>query len=206
MELTREPDRLAGDTAAPAVSFAYSPDRNGEHPEQHLRQFRGTLQADAYAGFNQFYEKGRIQEAVCWAHVRRKFYELQQAHASLIATEAIECFVQLYGIEREIRGPLPQERREVRNARARPILESLHEWLESCLAKLSRKSDTTAAVHYPLTRWDALVRYCEDGGLEIDNNAAKRALRAVALVGVGRTTCSPAPMPAEDAPPRPSTA
>jgi transposase len=76
-------DRPAGDTAAPAVWFGYSPDRKGEHPEQHLRTFRGALQADAYAGFNQLYkEDGRIQEVACWAHVRRKFYDLQQAHGS----------------------------------------------------------------------------------------------------------------------------
>jgi transposase len=174
-------DRPAGDTAAPAVWFGYSPDRKGEHPERHLRNFRGTLQADAYAGFNQLYETGRIQEAACWAHVRRKFYELQQAHASPIATQAIERIGQLYAIESEIRGRPPDERREVRQARARPLLQSLHGWLESCLAMLSRKSDTTAAVRYALTLWHALVRYCDDGCLEIDNNAAERALRAVAL-------------------------
>ena len=193
-------DRPAGDRAASAMWFAYSPDRKGEHPERHLRDFRGTLQADAYAGFNQLYAQGRIQEVACWAHVRRKFYDLQQAHASPIATEAIERIGQLYGIESEIRGRPPDERRQVRQARARPILESLHEWLESCLAKLSRKSDTTTAVRYALTLWEALVRYCEDGRLEIDNNAAERALRAVALAG--RTICSRAPMPAENVPPR----
>jgi len=85
-------DRPAGDRAAPAVWFAYSPDRKGEHPEQHLRQFRGTLQADAYAGFNQLYADGRIQQAVCWAHVRRHFYDLEQAHASPIAQEALLIF------------------------------------------------------------------------------------------------------------------
>jgi transposase len=174
-------DRPTGDTAAPAVWFAYSPDRKGEHPEGHLRDFRGMLQADAYAGFNQLYESGRIQEVACWAHVRRKFYELQQAHASPIATEAIERIGQLYAIESEIRGRPPDERRLARQSRARPVLASLHEWLESCLTKLSRKSDTTTAVRYALTLWDALVRYCDDGRLEIDNNAAERALRAVAL-------------------------
>jgi transposase len=174
-------DRPAGDTAAPAVWFAYSPDRKGEHPERHLRDFRGTLQADAYAGFNQLYVTGRIQEVACWAHVRRKFYELQQAYVSPIATEAIERIGELYAIESEIRGRPPDERCQIRQARARPVLESLHEWLESCLAKLSRKSDTTIAVRYALTLWDTLVRYCDDGRLEIDNNAAERALRAVAL-------------------------
>ena len=113
--------------------------------------------------------------------MRRKFYDLQQAHASPIASEAIERIGQLYRIESEIRGRPPDERRSLRQARAGPILKSLHEWLESCLAKLSRKSDTTAAVRYALTLWEALVRYCDDGRLEIDNNAAERALRAVAL-------------------------
>jgi transposase len=175
-------DRPCGDTAAPAVWFGYSPDRKGEHPERHLRDFRGTLQADAYAGFNQLYEGGDIREAACWAHVRRKFYELQQAHASPIATEAIERIGQLYRIESGIRGRPPDERRQVRQARARPVLESLRQWLEQdCLPKLSRKSETTAAIRYALSLWNALVRYCDDGRLEIDNNAAERALRAVAL-------------------------
>ena len=174
-------DRPAGDTAAPAVWFAYSPDRKGEHPERHLREFRGTLQADAYAGFNQLYENGRIQEAACWAHVRRKFYDLQQAHASPVASEALERIAALYGIEEEIRGRPAEERQQVRNARARPLLESLRQWFEATLPKLSRKSDTTAAIRYALSLWDALLRYCDDGHIEIDNNAAERALRAVAL-------------------------
>jgi transposase len=174
-------DRPAGDKSAPAVWFAYSPDRKGEHPERHLRDFRGTLQADAYAGFNELYKSGAIQEAACWAHVRRKFYDLEQAHSSPIAKEAIERIAELYGIESEIRGRPPNERQQVRQARARPLLESLHTWFETSLAKLSRKSDTTAAVKYALALWDALVRYCDDGRLEIDNNAAERALRAVAL-------------------------
>lgn len=174
-------DRPAGDSAAPAVWFAYSPDRRGEHPQQHLADFCGILQADAYAGFNAIYESGRIQEAACWAHVRRKMYDLEQAHASPIAREALERIAALYAIESEIRGRPPSERRKVRQARARPLLESMHEWLESCLTKLSRKSETTAAVKYALGLWPALVRYAEDGRLEIDNNAAERALRAGAL-------------------------
>ncbi len=174
-------DRPAGELAAPAVWFAYSPDRKGEHPERHLREFRGTLQADAYAGFNQLYEDGHIQEAACWAHVRRKFFDLQQAHASPVASEALERIAALYGIEKEIRGRPAEERQQVRNARARPLLESLRQWFEATLPKLSRKSDTTAAIRYALSRWDALLRYCDDGHIEIDNNAAERALRAVAL-------------------------
>ncbi len=175
-------DRPSGDTSAAAVWFAYSPDRKGEHPQQHLREFEGWLQADAYAGFNQLYkEDGRIQEVACWAHVRRKFYDLEQAHASPISSEALERIADLYAIEKEIRGRPPDERQQVRTTRARPLLQSLQEWFEVSLTKLSRKSDTTAAIRYALGLWPALTRYCDDGRLEIDNNAAERALRAVAL-------------------------
>jgi hypothetical protein len=175
-------DRPAGELAAPAVWFAYSPDRKGEHPERHLTRFQGALQADAYAGFNQLYkEDDRIQEVACWAHVRRKFYDLQQAHASPIASEALERIAALYAIEDEIRGRPPDERQQVRHTRARPLLQSLHDWFEVSLTNLSRKSDTTAAIRYALGLWTALTRYCDDGRLEIDNNAAERALRAVAL-------------------------
>ena len=174
-------DRSAGDTAAPAVWFAYSPDRKGEHPERHLGEFHGTLQADAYAGFQRLYEGGRMREAACWAHVRRKFYDLEQAHASPTATEALRRIAALYGIEKEIRGRPAEERRQIRDTRTLPLLESLRQWFEETLPKLSRKSDTTAAIRYALTRWDALLRFCTDGTIEIDNNAAERALRCVAL-------------------------
>src|SRR6202044_19847 len=112
-------DRPAGDSTPAAVWFAYSPDRKGEHPRSHLSNFTGTLQADGYAGFDQIYEAGRIQEAACWAHVRRKFYDLEVAHRSPVATEALERIAALYAIEKEIRGPPPDERREVRNTRSR---------------------------------------------------------------------------------------
>jgi hypothetical protein len=174
-------DRPAGDSAAPAVWFAYSPDRKGEHPERHLEKFRGTLQADAYAGFNQLYENGRIQQAACWAHMRRKFYDLEQAHASPVAREALVRIGALYGIEETIRGKPPDERRAVRQAQSKPLLDSLRQWFEATLSKLSRKSETTVAIRYALSRWDALVRYIEDGHIEIDNNAAERSLRGVAL-------------------------
>jgi transposase len=174
-------DRPAGDETPPAVWFAYTPDRKGEHPKAHLSHFRGMLQADAYAGFDRIYEAGSIQEAACWAHVRRKFYDLQIAHQSPVAVEAIERIAGLYAIESEIRGRKPEERRQVRNERSRPLLDSLKQWLEETLGKLSRKSDTSLAVRYALGRWEALMRYCDDGRLEIDNNAAERALRPVAL-------------------------
>jgi len=115
-------DRPAGSHTAPAVWFAYSPDRKGEHPAGHLQNYTGILQADGYAGFNQLYEKGSIVEAACWAHVRRKFHDLYQAHRSPIAKEALERIAQLYGVEQDIRGRSPAERKEARQTRSRPLL------------------------------------------------------------------------------------
>jgi transposase len=174
-------DRPAGSTSAPAVWFAYSPNRKGEHPASHLQRFSGILQSDAYAGFKRLYDRGRVQPAACWAHVRRKFYEIAQANDSPVAQEALERISALYAIEQDIRGQPPDERRAVRQARAGPLLEDLHRWLENTLRSLSRKSALGGAIGYALTLWPALTRYRDDGRVEIDNNAAERALRAVAL-------------------------
>jgi transposase len=162
-------DRPAGGGTPPAVWFAYTPDHKGEHPLKHLSSFRGTLQADAYAGFDQVYADGRIQEAACFAHVRRKFYDLYVTHKSSVAQEALRRIGELYDIERDIRGWQPEERRRVRNERSRPLLESLKQWLEETLVKLSPKSETAKAVRYALKLWDALMRYVDNGRLEIDN-------------------------------------
>jgi transposase len=174
-------DRPAGSTDAPAVLFRYAPDRRGERPGEHLKEFTGILQADAYAGFNHLYANGRIQEAACWAHARRAFYDIHQANNSPIAAEALERIRALYAIEADIRGSPPQRRAEIRHARAGPLLDDLRAWLKQTLARLSKKSELAKAIGYVLTRWTALTRYCEDGRIEIDNNPAERALRAVAL-------------------------
>ena len=174
-------DRPSGSEAASAVWFAYSPDRKGEHPAAHLKDYRGILQADGYAGFNKLYETGAIVEAACWAHVRRKFFDLHQAHRSPLAKEALERIAQLYAIEKEVRGRPPEERREIRQTRSRPLLNAMHLWLKATMAKLSRKSDVAKAIHYALERWPALMLFLGDGRVEMDNNAAERALRAVAI-------------------------
>lgn len=173
-------DRPSGDTTAPAVLFRYSPDRKGERPREHLKPFTGTLQADGYAGFDRLFAAG-LTEAACWAHVRRKFYDIHLADASPMAQEALERIGALYGIEREIRGRPPHARRAVRQARASPLLDAFHTWLHRALAQVSAKSTLAGAIRYALARWAALTRYCDDGRIEIDNNAAERALRAVAL-------------------------
>ncbi len=174
-------DRPAGSADASAVLFRYSGNRRGEHPQDHLKDFRGILQADGYAGFAQLYDKGAIREAACWAHVRRKFYDVHVASGSPLAREALERIAALYVIESDIRGAPPGERKAVRESRAGPLIDALHAWLTASLSTLSKKSELAGAIGYALSRWQALTRYLSDGRIEIDNNAAERALRAVAL-------------------------
>ena len=174
-------DRPAASTEAPAVLFRYSPDRRGERPGEHLQKFSGVLQADAYAGYGHLYEGDRIREAACWAHARRGFYDIHQANQSPIAAEALARIGALYTIESEIRGRAPETRAAARQARAAPLLDSLRDWLRETLARVSKKSELAKAIGYVLTRWRALTRYCDEGGIEIDNNAAERSLRTVAL-------------------------
>lgn len=161
--------------------YRYSPDRRGEHPQTHLAAFRGTLQADGYGGFTALYADDRVREAACWAHARRKYYDVYVADRSPTAHEALMRIGALYAIEREIRGQPAAVRREVRGERAAPLLASLRTWLRGQLASLSTKSPLAGAIQYTLVRWDALTRYVDDGAVEIDNNAAERAIRALVL-------------------------
>lgn len=174
-------ERPCGGQVAPAVWFTYSADRKGEHPQAHLHDFTGILQADGYAGFSKLYDSGRVTEAACWAHARRKFVDLHELHQSPVAAEALDRIGALYAVEAEIRGRSPDERRAVRQERSRPLLDALHSWFEQTISTLSQKSATAKAIRYALSRWEALGRYCDDGRIEIDNNAAERALRCVAL-------------------------
>jgi len=174
-------DRPAGVSTAPAVWFAYSEDRKGEHPRRHLKNFKGALQADAYSGFHHLYGDGVIYEVACWAHTRRKFHDIHVAHASPTTTEALARIGALYGIEEQIRGKPAELRCSVRQTRSRPLLDELRQWMDKTLRSLSTKSETAGAIRYALSHWRALTRYVDDGLLEIDNNSAERALRAVAI-------------------------
>lgn len=175
-------DRPAGLEIAPAVWFAYSEDRKGEHPRRHLKDFTGALQADAYSGFHHLYGNGAIYEVACWAHCRRKFHDIHVVHRSPITTEALARIGALYVIEEEeVRGKPPDVRSAIRQTRAKPLLDDLRHWMEKMLRSLSAKSDTAGAIRYALSHWRALTRYVDDGTLEIDNSAAERALRAVAI-------------------------
>jgi hypothetical protein len=184
-------DRPAGDDAPRAAWFAYSGDRGGEHPQAHLRGFQGALQADAYGGWPKLYATGRVQEVACWAHARRPWWELflrSGREPGSLAGQALSRIRALYAIEEQIRGQGPEVRKAQRQARAGPLLEDLRAWFEGLLARVSAKSDIAQAIGYSLGRWGALTRYIKNGRLEIDNNAAERALRGVSRGA--RTTCS----------------
>ena len=177
-------NRPAGDHSPRAAWFAYSPDRGGEHPQEHLQGFRGALQADAYAGWPKLYATGRVQEVACWAHARRPWWDLfldSKRDPDSLAAEALRRIRALYDIEDDLRGQPPEVRRAQRQARAGPLLEVLRHWLQELLPRVSKKSGLAKAIGYSLARWQALTRYVDDGRLEMDNNAAERALRGVAL-------------------------
>lgn len=178
-------DRPFAGPDPPAAVFFYSRDRGGEHPEQHLVSYRGLMQADAYAGFNRLYEADRklgpIIEAACWAHGRRKFFDLARINKAPIAIEAIERIDALFAIEREINGMTPQERLRVRNERSRSLVIQLESWLREQRARVSRNSETGKAIDYSLKRWSVFTRFLDDGRLCMSNNAAERELRAVAV-------------------------
>jgi transposase len=178
-------DRPFAGSDPPAAVFFYSRDRGGEHPEQHLASYAGLMQADAYAGFNRLYEANRkpgsIVEAACWAHARRKFFDLAQINKAPIAIEAVECIDALFAIEREINGMTPQKRVRVRNERSRSLVIELERWLRGQRARVSKNSETGKAIDYSLKRWSALTRFLDDGRLCMSNNAAERELRAIAV-------------------------
>ena len=171
-----------------AAYYRFSPDRKGERPRDHLAGFCGTIQADAFAGYEALARSAasgrgppRLIHAACWAHARRKFYDVFESTKSLIAEEALKRIGELYTIEAEIAGHPADARLAVRQARAVPILDALHGWLVGQRRRLSSKNALARAIQYALSRWEALMRYTRDGRLAIDNNVAERALRGIAI-------------------------
>jgi hypothetical protein len=167
--------------AAPAAWYRFSADRKGEHPGNHLKGYRGWMHADGYAGFEDLYRSGDIREVACMAHIRRKFVDVHRAQGSAIAEEAIGRIAALYAIEKRVRGSPPKKRRAARRADAGPVFDDLKAWLESQLPTISGKTPLAGAIRYALTRMTRLRPYLDHGILELDNNAAERAMRAVAL-------------------------
>ncbi|WP_244476906.1 IS66 family transposase [Methylobacterium sp. Leaf117] len=189
-------DRPFGGADPPAALYFASRDRRQEHPDEHLAGWCGVLQADAYGGYNGLYaparKGGAVTSALCWAHARRGFFELADVAASArrgpsaapvspIALETVRRIDLLFTIEREINGLNAEERRCVRQERARPVVEELHAWLEEQRGKLSRSSTVAKPIDYMLKRWDRFARFLDDGCVCLSNNAAERALRGFAL-------------------------
>ncbi|HXF52863.1 MAG TPA: IS66 family transposase [Hyphomicrobiaceae bacterium] len=171
--------------APPAAAFYYSPDRGKEHPERHLAGYSGLMQADAYAGFNGLYgparKPGPIIEAACWAHARRKFYELAELRKAPLAIEAVRRIDELFAIEREINALSADQRLAVRRQRSRPLADALETWMRQERRKLSSGNPLAKAMNYSLERWAALTRFLDDGRVCMSNNAAERALRGIAV-------------------------
>jgi transposase len=179
-------DRPWGGTAPPASAYFFSPDRKGEHPRKHLADFRGILQADAYAGFTSLYEPDgngppRVREAACWAHLRRDFFDVHKETGSAIAHEALKRIGDLYDIEARIRGQSADTRRCVRQKESKPKVEAFRVWAETQLERIPGKSDLAKAFRYGLNRWDAFCRFLADGRVAIDNNPAERKMKPIAL-------------------------
>ncbi len=167
-----------------AVIYEFTDDRRGVHVQRMLGTYSGYLQADAYSGFDALYETGRIIEVGCWAHARRKFFEIAQAapkDTRTAAHEALDWIGQLYKIERSISDEPPDKKQHAREHQALPVLEQFRTWLEGTLRALLPRSPTAGAIGYALKNWTALTRYTESGVLQIDNNACERAMRPVAL-------------------------
>jgi transposase len=192
-------DHPFGGQAPRAAMFYFSRDRAGEHPQAHLADFAGILQADAYAGYAALYAADRspapIIEAACWAHSRRKFFELADIEArarkksqnqnpkfiSPMALEAVKRMDVLFEIERGINGLSPQERKKVRQECSKPLVDDLKAWMVEQRAKLSRGNEVAKAMDYMLNRWAAFACFLDDGRICMSNNAAERALRGVAV-------------------------
>jgi transposase len=174
-------DRPWGGPDPPGVVYVYAPDRKAERPIAHLAGFTGVLQVDGYGGYRVLAERGEVRLAFCWAHVRRRFYELAAAGPAPIASQALERIAGLYKIEGQIRGSSPEERRTARQERSRPVLEALEPWLRSKLAVISQKTKLAEAIRYALSRWEGLTRFVEDGRIELDSNVVERSIRPIAL-------------------------
>jgi hypothetical protein len=188
-------DRPFGGTDPPAAVFFYSSDRTSIHPERHLAGYTGILQADAYAGFNTLYKPGRkpgpITEAACWAHGRRKFFELadiaskardrKSTTISPMALEAVQKIDAIFMAERSLNGVPSDERLAARRSDIAPLVRELIDWMTRERAKLSRHNEVAKAMDYMLSRIDAFTRFLDDGRICLSNNAAERALRGIAL-------------------------
>ncbi len=178
-------DRPWGGSDPPGVVYTYAPGRGGIHATTLLAGYFGIVQCDGYAVYEQLADPtrggGAVTLAFCWSHWRREFFDIDKGGPAPIAHEALERIAVLYAIESRIRGDSAEERRAVRQAETKPLVEKLKAWLETRLLAVSEKSTIAAAIRYGLSRWDGLVRFLDDGRIEMDTNSVERAMRPIAL-------------------------
>ena len=177
-------DRSWGGSEPPGVFYCYAPGRGGEHIVKRLAGFEGVLQVDGYSAYNALADsrfEGQVSLAFCWAHVRRDFYDIAERSNAPIAQEALTRIAALYAIEGEIRGKSADERRDLRQAKTKPLIEALKTWFEAKRTVVSKKSSIAEAIRYALKRWEGLTLFLEDGRIEIDNNVVERSIRGIAL-------------------------
>ncbi len=168
-----------GGSDPPAVAYRYAPGRGGEYAARLLTGFTGVLQVDGYAGYNAL--EPDVPLALCWSHFRRRFYDLAKGGNAPIADEVLDRIGRLYAVEAEIRGRGAEQRRAVRQARSRSLIDDLKAWLEEQLGRVSRKATIAKDIRYGLNRWDGRSRYLDDGRIEIDTNTVERSIRPIAL-------------------------
>jgi transposase len=184
-----------GDEANPYIRYDYTPDRTRAGPQRFLDDYKGYLQADAYGGYDGIYHKGLVIEVACWAHARRKFFDARETDGRR-ATQMLAMVAELYAVEnaaREkielllketpdaLRAQQEQVRLALRQERCKPILAKIKIWLDAEIQFVLPRSPMAQAINYTLNQWEALNRYTEQGCLNIDNNAAERALKRVAI-------------------------
>ena len=169
-----------GDELYPYIVYDYTPDRTRTGPQKFLADYKGYLQADAYGGYDGIYHKGQVSEVACWAHARRKFFDAKETDGRR-ATQMLEMIRQLYAIEDQAKTLDPDARRALRGDQSQPILARIKAWLDAEKPLVLPKSPMAAAITYTLNQWQALCRYTEQGYLNIDNNAAERALKRIAI-------------------------
>lgn len=174
-------DRASGSVTPPLAWYRFTPDRTGAHPQKELAEFTGHLQADAYAGYDKLYQSGRVTEVACWAHFRRKIFDIHQPRPTTLTTYILERIAALYAIEAEVRGAPPGVRQKARQERTKSLVEELRKILDDAHRRPSPNSVMALAIAYGVKRWAALTQFLNNGSLEIDINIAERSLRSVAV-------------------------
>jgi hypothetical protein len=174
-------DRPWGGADPPGVAYVYAPNRKAEQPITHLAGFAGVLQVDGYAGYRALAKGNAVRLAFCWAHVRRRFYELAAAGPAPIASEALERIAAFYAVEKDIRARNADERRAARQEKTQPLMAAFETWLREKLGLISQKSKLAEAIRYALSRWEGLTLFIDDGRVEIDSNSVERCMRPIAL-------------------------